>query len=136
MNLRAIENSKVVSELLVPIDSKWIERTKGKIKELINNYIGKSYSATNLIDIQNDMQTLLHNESGIKGIELEVEVGTQGKLLFNGKNDQTKELIAVIYTEKTEGSADGDMQDHVQSAQSTTAGMGVYHPPFTDRSNL
>jgi len=111
MNLRRIEHTRT-GKLSDVTNPKWVDRTKEKIKELISTYKGKKFTTTNLTGLQREINSLLRAETGLRNMEVEAEVLSQGKIIFNYCNEATKSVLKRIYEEETPvGSADADMTD-------------------------
>jgi len=113
MNIRKIEHTRNHNKVPI-LNEEWANKTKIKIVNLIKTYNDKKFTANNMINIQNDMNNLLINETGSNLILVEAEVESNGRLLFNAQNDITKSILNKIYGDKQEtdrGSADIDIAD-------------------------
>lgn len=111
MNLRQIEHTRTGKAIDIN-DGRWAARTKQKMADLIATYKGKKFTTTHLVSLQSEVNTLLRSETGLRTMEVEAEVMSQGKIIFNYCNEATKKILKRVYVDESKVStATSDMED-------------------------
>lgn len=91
MNLREMElNLKMKSEFIFK------ENAAGEIQGVLNKYIGERLDDPVLASLNSELNSLLKTMSG-DDMEVRIEIGVDGRILFVPCNQETQDLIDRIY---------------------------------------